>query len=147
MIVPMKVVTLVFLEKYRNETLAELQSLGVVHVSGRALDEKSDRRAVKQRIEEVEKLLGVLADREKSDRSRPMELKGRELVDYALLLMSGKEEMSKKLEAAERELSRFSGWGCFDENSINDLRSKGINVYLCCGSRKDVETCSGMDGR
>ena len=39
MIAAMKVLTIVTLDEYRSETLGELQNLGVVHVSGKILED------------------------------------------------------------------------------------------------------------
>ena len=146
MIAAMKVLTIVTLDEYRSETLGELQNLGVVHVSGKILEEKNDRKALKQRIEDVERLLSVLAEREKGDRRRPVDLQGKALADYAILLMQGKEEMQKSLENITREVNKFTAWGDFDNAGLERLKERGVTVYLCCGSEKDMQKCALLDG-
>jgi V/A-type H+-transporting ATPase subunit I len=75
-----------------------------------------------------------------------MDMHGKALADYAVLLMQGREEMTKNLENLSRELDKFTAWGHFDEGVLESLKSRGITVYLCCGNEADVKKCADLDG-
>ncbi len=146
MIVPMKFVTLVTLERLRGETLEALRRLGVMHVSGRVLEEKSDRRDLKQRIDSVARTIAILRSREPGDRGRGLKVTGEELAGYAEMIIRGRDEMTKTLSGLENDLDKLRDWGDFDPGMIDELRRSGVRVVLCSGTDEDMARCREIAG-
>jgi V/A-type H+-transporting ATPase subunit I len=150
MIVPMKKVSLVVLDKNRDVSLEKLREAGIVHlekrnVSSEALTGLLDRRA------KLENVLGILrsysldkkAAGKKSGAPKTVqtgtapsrevfssdsinEIKPPDLVTQVLELAEEKKTLRDGLVFTGKERSRIEKWGNFDPKALGELAEKGI---------------------
>jgi len=143
MIVPMKKVSLVVLNKDKEASLKKLRELGVVHlekktVSSEALTKLFDRKA------KIDNALGIIRSYEpdkkskKAKRPAPKEAainaSAADGSDKITLIHDYAEErkaLQEKLNVLGKERSRLEEWGQFDPKDIALLSEKGkLNLFL-----------------
>ena len=149
MIVPMKKVSVVVLDKYREESLKKLREVGVVHpekkrVSSDALTELLDQKA------RIDRALGVLRSVEISARPK-LKAAGKARrrhggisgsnessdaagfenpVQQVLELEEERKFLLERKAVLARERNRISGWGNFNPEDLAYLEQKGIRFRL-----------------
>jgi V/A-type H+-transporting ATPase subunit I len=160
MIVPMKKVSLVVMNKHREPALEKLRELGVMHLQSR--DAVSDAlSALLDQKSRVDSVLGVLRNykapepsaeapaygRRKTDRS------GNEVydaeaaegdvsgnpVDRTLDLVDQRKGLQEQLAQEKKEASRIEKWGNFNIADLADLRSRGVVLIPYELTRKAYE--------
>lgn len=133
MIVPMKKVTLVVLDREREEALKALRKTGVLHI------EKQEAQS-----ETLEKLTGTLADAEQAlavlgeyeDKKRNKSFnnfdsseKALPVVERVLQLREERKEAYEIMARTGRELDRFALWGDIDPADFDYFAEKGIYFF------------------
>ena len=133
MIVPMKKVTLVVLDREREEALKALRKTGVLHI------EKQEAQS-----ETLEKLTGTLADAEQAlavlgeyeDKKRNKSFnnfdsseKALPVVERVLQLREERKEAYEIMARTGRELDRFALWGDVDPADFDYFADKGIYFF------------------
>ena len=147
MIVPMKKVTLLAMAKDEQRALEILRDLGVMQLvqtgkySSTAQNSlelyTSACRLARQldalRSEEAELVPGTSAER------------GKAVLESAAELFERKLDLEMELSTLDQRLDRLAVWGDFKMETIETLRSKGITVLLCSGSRDEFEAAKKLD--
>ncbi len=148
MIVPMKKVSLVVMDQYREESLKKLRELGVVHLeTGSASSDKLnallDRKA---KIQSAKAILKRYSDGSKDNQHDDEALppvKGiiysteglnREAeTDLVKQILACEDELKlhqEEITADSRELSRLEAWGDFNPEDLQYLAEHGLNLTL-----------------
>lgn len=145
MIVPMKKVSLVVLDKSKNDSLKELRKLGVVHLeqiqgSGEVLSDLKEKNTT---IENACRILSDLKTSNKKEKKEKASLakNGNDLnnndfskedalqkAQRVLDCEAQKKKLQEQLLFVNNELSRLRAWGKFNPSDLQFLASKG--VYL-----------------
>jgi V/A-type H+-transporting ATPase subunit I len=156
----MKKVSLVIMDKTREDSLEKLRELGVMHLEKRQVNSETLSRLLDRKAK-AESALGMLKAvpipkkapgisgqarsnggnlrRRKTDRVRPEEFYSAEALDAAarpdlITLVMGladeKKSLQEKFFALTKERSRIEKWGDFDPRSLAYLTEKGIRIFL-----------------
>jgi len=134
MIVPMKKVALVVLEKERRDALKNLRKLGVVQLE--TLQGDSDQLAAyKDQNNKVLKAISFLSDvkvpKKVLKNQKSMEKKEAvELAAHIVQLTEEKKNCLDRITADHNEIERLKGWGEVDPEEIAFLAEKGVFVTL-----------------
>ncbi|MDR0761387.1 MAG: V-type ATP synthase subunit I [Treponema sp.] len=131
MIVPMKKISLVVMDKSREASLEELRNLGVVHLEKRNVS-SARLSFLLERKSRAETALGILqsyavkgassGSPEKSGVSPDPE----EVVEKVLVLSEEKKSLQEQAAWNSRERSRIEKWGDFDPRLLAELAEQGI---------------------
>lgn len=133
MIVPMKKVSLVVLNKERKQALEQLKKLGVVHleqIEGRgeqlaAFKEASNNAMVAVSVlSEVKVSKKAPAAPKLSDSE--VAQKCREVIELSEL----KKKLNEEISSDSAELERFAPWGGVNPNDFTYLKEKGISLKM-----------------
>jgi V/A-type H+-transporting ATPase subunit I len=126
MIVPMKKVSLVVMDKTRESSLEKLREVGVVHLEKREV--VSDAlTALLERKTDAERALGLLRPYQGVVQGVPKsESNEVELVKQILALGDERKTLQEQLVATTKERSRIESWGNFNPGSFKYLVNKGI---------------------
>ncbi|MDR1748315.1 MAG: ATPase [Spirochaetaceae bacterium] len=148
MIVPMKKVSIVVLDRERKTALKKLRSLGVLHpekVEGAG----SDLAAFRDSYGKIESALTILenvkvpknrksakqvpAEQVPAENKPPFSLSPEEVLkkaEHVLALGAEKKALEEDIQKNNRELDRFSKWGDVDPADIAWLAEKGLRFFL-----------------
>jgi V/A-type H+-transporting ATPase subunit I len=134
MIVPMKKVSLVVLDRYKEEALKKLRNLGLVHVEQmQGNSEKlSSSKAVYSRLE----LASILLSDIKIDKKNPVKsisVDNDEAVlkaEDAINLFESKKNFTEELSNALKEKERLTGWGGVTPEDFEYLAQKGLFLSM-----------------
>jgi len=136
MIIPMKLVTLLCLERDRTAAVDALAGLQLMQLCRTAPPATKDVASLSAQLTECERVIGIVrsAPALKNPPAAP-EVADEELVAYASKLISGKAASFKELERLQRDLSILAPWGEFDRSALARLQGKGVYVTLCATPR------------
>ena len=130
MIVPMKKVSILVMDKEREASLERLRELGVIHLEKKAatslaLTELTNRHS------HLETARGVLIAFPANKKSPPPlpEYEG-DLADYIISLSERRKRLQDSIHTHQQEINRYAGWGEFDPKDIAYLADKGVDIYL-----------------
>lgn len=132
MITPMQKVTLFCMEQDTEETLRELQELGVLHLTPIAPPEGQEVEAARQRVLEAEQALTVL-------KATPTADAGTEVCDdhdAALAvstvsdLMVMRQHVLERKAAAQSDIRALEPYGDFNHALVKSLVARGVTVRL-----------------
>jgi V/A-type H+-transporting ATPase subunit I len=152
MIVPMKKVTLVVMDKNREVSLEKLRELGIIHLEKRNVS--SDRLAkLLERKARVENALGMLFSYPLKKRGGPVSAApvspppvpagsaGEDFssdsvnvpevpdpVDQVLALAEERKSLQEQLGGDIKERSRIEKWGDFNPSALKDLADQGLSL-------------------
>jgi V/A-type H+-transporting ATPase subunit I len=134
MIVPMKKVSVVVMDKNKNAALDKLRELGIVHLERKSvaspeLTKLLDRRA------EIDTAAGILLaftpkDAPKKAAPKKETVFEGDLVSHIAGLSARCNALQDQNSAAERELQRFEKWGGFKPADFAYLGEHGVNAFL-----------------
>jgi len=134
MIVPMKKVSLVVLDRYKESALKKLRSLGLVHVEqiqGNS-ETLTAAKAVYSRLE----LASILLSDIKADKKNPVkivEISNDEAVlkaEEAINLFESKKNFTEELSNALKEKERLALWGGVTPEDFEYLGQKGLFLSM-----------------
>lgn len=133
MIVPMKKVSLVVLEKERREALRQLKKTGVVHLE--AVDGSGEQLAAyKEASANALAATSILGEIKLPKRhAQPAALTKEQLAEKcsnAVALSEQKKKLLEDISSAANEIERFSGWGEVNPADFAFLAEKGIALRL-----------------
>ena len=133
MIVPMKKITLVVLDREREEALKALRKTGVLHIEKKdvqteTLDLITDNLAV---AEQVQSLLGEYAGKNSGEtfNTTGSSKEAATLVNQVLSLQEERKEAYETIARVGRELDRFALWGDVDPADFDYFAEKGIYFF------------------
>ena len=136
MIVKMKEVTLLCLERNRSEALEALRDLGVMHVKQLGRVESDDVAELTRKITDAVKVYNILSGRKVSGESGE-NIAPERLVSEALELLDEEASVTKQRENLLKEMEKLAPWGNFEPETVRKLRESGVHVYLCSSFKSD----------
>lgn len=133
MIVPMKKVSLVILDKEKKEALKTLRKIGVVHLE--KVEGKGEVLANYKNVSDTLFNASILLSEVKTDkRTFKYETVSNEVAlqkaRRILEIVDRKKELFDQISSATSELDRFAGWGELDPQDFEYLKEKGICLSL-----------------
>ncbi|MDR1867449.1 MAG: hypothetical protein LBQ77_04165 [Treponema sp.] len=137
MIVPMKKVSIVTLEKNRDESLEALRSLGVVHLEKKHMNSEALSRLIGRKTK-AEQALGILRNYTAVQTSTGE--KPHDIVYKTLSLIEERKQIQEQLFAHAKEQARIEKWGDFNPEDLNILASAGVNLIPYQLTQKEYET-------
>ena len=134
MIVPMKKIALVVLEKERKEALRRLRKLGVVQLED-VQGTSDELQAYRDQSSKLTKAISLLSDTKvpKKVLKHQKELEKDAALELAATLVQQAEQKKNcydRITANRSELERLSGWGSVLPEEIATLAEKGVYVSL-----------------
>ena len=134
MIVPMKKIALVVLEKERKDALKRLRKLGVVQLE-EVQGSSDELQACRDQSNKVTKAISLLSDTKVSKQvaKRQKKLEKDAALGLAATLVQQTEQKKgcyDRITAARNDLERLSGWGDVVPEEIAALAEKGVYVSL-----------------
>jgi V/A-type H+-transporting ATPase subunit I len=136
MIVPMKKVSVVVMDKNKETALDTLRELGIVHLERKtvmspALDTLIERRA---RIDAASAVLQTFAPKKgggsASQADGAVAAYEGDLVSHVLELSARRKEAEEAVFGAEREKQPLEKWGDFNPADFKALAADGVEAYL-----------------
>lgn len=129
MIVPMKKVALVVMDRERERALERLREVGVVHLERRSV--ASDRlQSLLEKKARIETAAGLLRNFDVEAASGPAP-DADAFVAEVLAAQEAKKAAQEALAAALKERSRVEPWGDFDPTSLAALAASGVELVPC----------------
>ncbi|MCM8773338.1 MAG: hypothetical protein NC820_01180 [Candidatus Omnitrophica bacterium] len=136
MIVRMKQVTIMVVDKNIEEALKKLRRLGVVHIK-HILPPTADKiSSLEESIEKIDKAITIVGLKEKEIGGREITCKQEEVLKYAeeiISLSQQREKLLIKKGQLEEKIAWFNKWGNITPHSIKELASQGVFIkfYIC----------------
>ena len=130
MIVPMKKVSLLVMDKSKETALELIRELGVLHLEKKTAVSPFLAK-LSERYSQLETAWGVLYaySPKKKSPAAPPEFEG-DLAGHVLALSERSKKLQDYMFNHRREKGRFEKWGEFDPQSFYYLAANGVNVYL-----------------
>ena len=144
MIVRMKQLSLVVLEKYREESLLDLRRLGLLHVKYIKSPQSSIIDSLGQQIEDTQKALLIISQYHPRDREEKY-IDKKSILPLAAQIISWnkqREDCFQEKENIENKISWYKDWGEFSASSLKDLARQGIYIRLYKCSKKELGVLS-----
>lgn len=141
MIIEMKNVALLTLEKEKTMALEKLRDVGVMHIKSTYRQESGDFTLLDRKKKDAEKVL-VLMSGVKAKGVFSEEKSGEELFCEALKNLEEKDLLEKKLDKVLREKEQLLPWGDFRFEEVKKLEEKGIFLYFCSCNQKEFDLLS-----
>lgn len=141
MIVSMRKVSLLVLDKYRQGSLLDLRKLGLLHIKYVKSPTSSDIDSLKKEIEDVEKALSIISKYPLRDRVMKRIDEGA-ASSYARQIISSNIERVSNLKRKEDILDRifwYRDWGEFSLSKLKDLTREGIYIRLYKCNKRELE--------
>ncbi|MBR1402546.1 MAG: ATPase [Treponema sp.] len=134
MIVPMKKISLVVLEKERKDALKALRKLGVLHVE-EIQGSSEELASYKDQNSKIEKALAILTEIKLGKKETPKQtLVGKEaafdIAKNILSLTDEKKSCFDRITNDSVELERFAKWGGVNPADFSELSEKNIHLAL-----------------
>ena len=139
MIVPMKKICLVVMDKYREDSLEKLREVGVLHleqknVSSGALSLLLDKKARIENAIAVLRLYEARAKAQKKAQKDVLPIPQNDKQDISLHILELEEQrksLDEKASLISWEQSKLKGWGSFNPADVRFLEENGIilNFY------------------
>jgi V/A-type H+-transporting ATPase subunit I len=136
MIVPMKKVSLVVLNKERKDALLQLKKVGVVHLE--QIDGSSEQLSLyKEASNNAVAANAILSDikvaKKKSFSSTVKTLSNDEIIDkckHIIDISDKKKKLLEEIASDAAEIERFANWGQVDIDDFAFLKEKGISFKM-----------------
>lgn len=133
MIVPMKKVSFVILEKDRKNALKTLRKTGVVHVE-EVKGESEELTAFKQNNSKIELVISLLSEIKLKKGTKLVEELTKEealkLSEKTLDLIEEKKNLYSQITSDKIELARLSKWGKINPQDFDYLAEKGVYLSM-----------------
>ncbi len=142
MIVPMKKVTLFALGDGESATLNALRALGVMQIEIAKENRSEDTATVAESCDTARRVLKELV---KARATIPEEIEcvdankhsGAETIERAAGLFETRNKLQSELDSVRQRRKNLAVWGEFKRETVDELKAKGVHVYLCFG-REDA---------
>ena len=143
MIVKMLKTMIVCRTEDRSHVLNSLRELGVLHIEQSVAPESQDMLSIKTQIGKFDKAISILADRKgvviAKGQPPPAASSPEEIIERVLKLKDATDEIKQQLDTLANARERLLPWGHFSMELIEELRSKGIHVYLCVCPKSQLD--------
>jgi len=126
MIVSMKKINILLFHKVSNEFLYKLQSLGLVHIVEKQIQDTEllNNANIKKKIDALVKLFSIKKGVKQVSYDRTLE----SLIDYAISLQDKKQNVLNSLLDEERKLKIFQPWGSYNTETFEKLKKQNIFI-------------------
>ena len=135
MIIPMKKVTLLCLEKDKAVSLEHLRELGLMQLDSMPVPEKGDAAELADSVARTEKALNLIRAAAPVKKNSVPASTGKqdaeEIVRRTLELSDRSSSIRKELDGLRRKETALAPWGDFDRDAIARFRTQGVFVVLC----------------
>jgi len=130
LIVPMKKVSLLVMDKNKEDALERLRDLGVVHLLKKNVSSPNLTKLL-NRYNQIESASGILDSfkPKKGKETEPLAGKG-ELATRILALSERRKRLEDYMFSHQREYTRFARWGDFNPKDFAYLAEHGVNAFL-----------------
>ena len=156
MIVPMKKVFLLVVEKEKKSALRKLSRLGVLHIET-VPGESEELTELHEQKEKIESALMMISDEQAkdveeivSDESIAASVQTKDVkvwdeIEHILSLGDHQKEAREELEKMVREYDKLSVWGNFNPREIESLEQRGVILRLYQVSRDEFNNLPAKD--
>ncbi|MDR2150378.1 MAG: V-type ATP synthase subunit I [Spirochaetaceae bacterium] len=124
MIVPMKKVSLFFMDKSSPASLERLRELGLVHLEKRTVASDTLSKLLDRKVKS-ETALGILRTY-KNERILPSGAESNDLTTQVLTLVDERKTLQEQLLSNTKECMRIEKWGNFEPDDLKKLAEQGI---------------------
>ena len=133
MIVPMKKVSLVVLEKERRQALKVLRKLGVLHIE--EVQGSGDKLAdLKEQTSVIENAISVLSEIKVNKKTltekKCTKEEALDIAEKIIAFVAEKKSCVEQIASDTKEIDRLAKWGDFDPDDFKFLSEKGVHLYL-----------------
>ena len=130
MIVPMKKLSLLVMDKDREQALSRIRELGVLHLEKKTVSSPALAKLI-NRNSLIETAMGILNSfvPKKGVKVEAVEYTG-DLAAHVIALFERRKTLQDYMFAHNREMSRFEKWGDFNPKDFAYLAGNGVNSYL-----------------
>jgi V/A-type H+-transporting ATPase subunit I len=143
MIVPMKRLTLLCLQRDQDTSLDRLRDLGAIHLTPAAPPDSDDWNAARLALEAAQAAAEVLAGQAAPVDGGAAGLAVDAVVSETLLLIRQRKDLQAALDPLQRERAAIEPFGQFEPESVQRLAATGVFVRLYVLGRKPVDVPAG----
>jgi V/A-type H+-transporting ATPase subunit I len=133
MIVRMKKLTLLVAENYREDFLAQLRRLGVIHIKHINPPSADDINLVEETISQTKKAVSILESCDIPKAAERVIWKDSEVSEQLKEITSvaaEREDLIRSLRYIEDRIEQFKPWGSFDPRDLRAFEGRNINIRL-----------------
>jgi len=143
----MKKVTLLAMAKDEQRALEILRDLGVMQLvqTGKYSSAAQNSLELYTSACRLARQLDALRSEEAELVPETSAERGKAVLESAAELFERKLDLEMELSTLDQRLDRLAVWGDFKMETIETLRSKGVTVLLCSGSRDEFEAAKLLD--
>ena len=139
MILEMKKVSLICLASEKEHALKALRELGVMHVELDSKNDSPDFFKSEQALTVTNKAIAAVLERKGKASAVFAKMNGEELVGQIADITETNSNLAKKLDALVKDWEKVKPWGEFSSDLIDELRTKGVFIYLCAGNKNTLQ--------
>jgi V/A-type H+-transporting ATPase subunit I len=139
MILEMKKVSLICLASEKEHALKALRELGVMHVELDSKNDSPDFFKSEQALTVTNKAIAAVLERKGKASAVFAKMNGEELVGKIADITETNSNLAKKLDALVKDWEKVKPWGEFSSDLIDELRTKGVFIYLCAGNKNTLQ--------
>ena len=140
MIIPMKKVTLLCLEKDKAVSLEHLRELGLMQLDAMPVPEKGDAADLAESVARTERALNLIRaaalPKKGSAQKKSESADAEEIVRRTLDIADRSAALHKELDSLRRKESILTPWGDFDRDAIARLRGGARNTLTNTSSMR-----------
>jgi V/A-type H+-transporting ATPase subunit I len=139
MILEMKKVSLICLASEKEHALKALRELGVMHVELDSKNDSPDFFKSEQALTATNKAIAAVLERKGKASAVFAKMNGEELVGKIGEITETNSNLAKKLDTLVKDWEKVKPWGEFSSDLIDELRTKGVYIYLCAGNKNTLQ--------
>ncbi|MEI6421577.1 MAG: hypothetical protein WCP55_05110 [Lentisphaerota bacterium] len=139
MILEMKKVSLICLASEKEDALKALRELGVMHVELDSKNDSPDFFKSEQALTATNKAIAAVLERKGKASAVFAKMNGEELVSKIGDITETNSNLAKKLDGLVKDWEKVKPWGEFSSDLIDELRTKGVFIYLCAGNKNTLQ--------
>ncbi|MDR0448789.1 MAG: V-type ATP synthase subunit I [Treponema sp.] len=131
MIVPMKKLSLLVMDKNIDAALERIRELGIVHLERKTAASASLTKLLDRRhlLEIASGVLTGFTPKKKNNKTESPEYEG-DLASHVVALSERRKKLLDYIHHHQREIHNFDKWGEFDPNDFKILSENGVNAHL-----------------
>ncbi len=138
MILEMKKVSLICLASAKMQALEDLRELGVMHVELDGRNDSPDFSKSEHFLATANRAIAAVSERKGKASAAFSAMSGEDLVRKIEEITETNSNLAKKLDSLVKDWEKVSPWGEFSSDLIDELRTKGVYIYLCAGNKNTL---------
>ncbi len=139
MILEMKKVSLICVASAKMQALEALRELGVMHVELDCKKDSPDFFRSEQSLNSTNKAINAVSERKGKPSYAFTGMNGEDLVRKIEEIVETNSNLAKKLDALVKDWEKIEPWGEFSSDLLEELREKGVYIYLCAGNKNTLQ--------